>query len=950
MGLRIDNSIFPQIPQAPGPGALESPIPGQEQREQGPEFGAGPPPSFGDLQQEPEEAPPEQLNFGDVLAAGGQARKPEPSGLSRPPGRPKSDAQVIDESLQMVDDALNDMTANLGTKEREAADRGTETENTDLLLEEMERSLGLGPAVPGQAPPPAGDDLLRISQDQAVRGEDPTLGDLPEVSVPIRGPGGVALGEVDTGFTLQEGESPTESVKRNFLDFWNRFRSGLGRTKKEQLTPFIGAFGRENVRVKNGEIEVRRPGDKGFRQVDSEQFEFFGDLFADLSGPILETAIGAATEAGILLTAGGATLASGGGAAPATIPALLGAGAAGGTAGSLGREGMIQAIDSVSDAKQRDEAFNLKSDVLWSAGIGAGSFGAAGLIKGGAKMGAGFLSSKLKPLIDDFVSRSPIKRAESIGKILAATDDFLQRMGAKPKEAFGPAGTTKTISDTEGFSRAARDAHGAVAEMSEQLTKEVSLIRNEVIEKAGDRKFSVQTALQKQKEILEDSDRIIFDPKTGEALVTRETTTAAISESSRAQIQAAKKLSSRKSVASEGASAVDDVSASISQGAVSAERRGISAVAPQATPDKALNEMAAQYNLLRKCQQGQGGCSAATVFNTIDTYNDFAKFFKGDVNALALTNAERKARSTWSSVGNALRSDRDAMVDGLVKEFPAGSPVNQHWKGSFKRFHENIDQITDFTSEFQKSGSARAWAEAIFRPNNGKQIRQLQDVLGVDSPQWKALKGEWMADLVRNSTDPATGLLNPDRFRKALNKFERDPDVFKTLMSKKERQEFVNIVDGLAEISTDDLVGPRKIRNWVKDMLLLWQNVLPTTRANIISTYLSKNTRMTPEIMNSLIDTIRTTKDLGKKDKLGWMQTINTVREVFDQSGIVKIKRKNPKTGKVSEMEIFVPLRPVSRARETAARGIQRAVSDPAELGGALAQQEPQPEALPVSQ
>jgi len=954
MGLTIDEGIFPPIPTAPGPGALSSPIPGQQEREEGALDLAREQAQPG-FQQIAEQAPapppqPEQLDFNSILAAGGKPRSPEPTGLTRPPDREKTFEEITKESNQMVEDVLNDLSANLGDTERAAAETEIEAESPGALLDQLEEMLGprAGPAPGGE--PPAGvsdDELLQIATEQADKADGGSLGDLPEIQQTIFGPGGIPITKIGTGFTVMEGESPTESIKRNFLEFWDRFRSGLGRTKKEQIAPFIGAYGRKNVRMKSGEIEIRRPGDKGFRPVDSDKFEFFGDIFADLSGPILETAIGAAAEVGILLTAASATAGSGGLAAPVAIPALIGAGAAGGAAGSAGREGAIRAIDSFSDQKQLDEDFDLKSDILWSAGIGAASFGAAGLLKGGIKAGTGFLSSKLKPLINDFVSRSPIKRAESIGKILNSLDVFLGRMGAKPE--FGPAGVGATLRDPEGFSRAARDAHGVIEDTAEQLSKDVQLIRNEVIQKGGKRKFAVTTALAKQEQILANSDRIIFDPKTGEALLTRESTSASLTESARASIGASRKLATRNSLSLDGASAVDDVSAALSTGVSSAERRALTAATPQATPDKALSEMAAQYNLLLKCQRGQGGCSAATIFNTVDTFADLAGSFKGNVNLLKVTAAERKARGEWAKAANALRSDRDAMVDSLVGEFPAGSPINKHWKQAFERFHKNIDQLTDFTAEFEKAGSARAWAEVIFRPKNGKQIRQLRDSLGSDSPQWKALKGEWMADMMRNATDASSGLLNASRFRRGLNKFQRDPEVMDLLMTKPEQKQMLDIVDGLAEISTDDLVGPRKIRNWVKDMLLLWQNVLPTTRATIISTYLTKNTRMTPELINNIQDALRTAP-LGKSEKLGWMSTINTFRAAIDSMGIVKVKRINPKTGKKVEIEIFVPVRPIARAKEVGARGIRRSIAEESGAAPALAEAENQPPAELVAQ
>jgi len=133
---------------------------------------------------------------------------------------------------------------------------------------------------------------------------------------------------------------PVEAAKRYVGDSLNRAKLSFATDDFERKGALENMYGKANVRVKNGEIEFRRPGDKAFRALDPKQIEYIDDAM-DFARDAVETGIeGVGRVAGFVGGAGegalvgaGAGLAAGPGALVASPVGAVTGGMMGGIAG-----------------------------------------------------------------------------------------------------------------------------------------------------------------------------------------------------------------------------------------------------------------------------------------------------------------------------------------------------------------------------------------------------------------------------------------------------------------------------------------------------------------------------------------------------------------------------------------------------------------------------------------
>lgn len=135
-----------------------------------------------------------------------------------------------------------------------------------------------------------------------------------------------------------------------------KMRSELGRDPKEQRQAFESMFGGENVKTMGNSLYFRPNAEAKFRKVDSEMFGKWTDMVLFKALPqLVPTAANAVTQ----------------GVVDARFGNPAAGGAAGGAADALTRQGMISAINQISNIPQDSEHVSLKKEVLLDAGLNA---------------------------------------------------------------------------------------------------------------------------------------------------------------------------------------------------------------------------------------------------------------------------------------------------------------------------------------------------------------------------------------------------------------------------------------------------------------------------------------------------------------------------------------------------------------------------------------------------
>lgn len=130
---------------------------------------------------------------------------------------------------------------------------------------------------------------------------------------------------------------PVEALRRSVLDTQNRMKLSFAKTDWEKAKFLENIYGAENVRMKNGAVEFRRKGDKGFRKLDDDTIEYIDDAM-DFSRDVYEMGAEALTRGAIGLGTGLATANPALGVGATALSGALGAGAAFGAGEVQARE------------------------------------------------------------------------------------------------------------------------------------------------------------------------------------------------------------------------------------------------------------------------------------------------------------------------------------------------------------------------------------------------------------------------------------------------------------------------------------------------------------------------------------------------------------------------------------------------------------------------------------
>jgi hypothetical protein len=280
-----------------------------------------------------------------------------------------------------------------------------------------------------------------------------------------------------------------------FTKVGDRAIGGLGRNAKETKTLLNKRFGNKNVKIKDGEIEVRNSGKDSWRPLDPDD-EGFGDGLqefaldvADLGGDMVESVLAMGVEMGAITMAAPLAVPSGGLSVPASIVAGAGAGA---VVGSQARQGLIEAAGG-----EVDEDLASMEGQLANAGLNmafAGGFAAVG------KM---FRSTK--GLISDFRNSGgdAVKQNAVARKIVEEMKDI-------PVE-----------STQEAVSTGGKAVKSAIEKAHTNVGIEIGFYKDKAIEVVGNQRFLPEAYIEKLHTILSDS-KYAFDKSTGMARKTKD--------------------------------------------------------------------------------------------------------------------------------------------------------------------------------------------------------------------------------------------------------------------------------------------------------------------------------------------------------------------------------------------------------------------------------------------
>lgn len=679
--------------------------------------------------------------------------------------------------------------------------------------------------------------------------------------------------------------NPAQAAKDYLTASFARFRAGLGRSDQEYVNAIQNVYGAENVMKKEGRLFIRRRKGEAFRALDPDQFEIFNDILADFSGPIIEGAVAVGTEAALLAAAGGEAATGIG--IPAGIATVLGSVAVSGATGAAARSGTIEALDALTQQKQKDDNVSVLSEMLWGAGFNLAAFGAGSLLKAG-------LSKVLKTSADATeavvrnqpveitasgksmkVSQRAMKLAEASNKL----DDFASTLGlGKP-----PVGQPRVELD-----EAARSAFGAVDRLGEFHESSVGLVKDEVISMAGKNTFQVQNGMAKIKEVL-DNQGVLFDDN-GKAFLPSKAPSSLgdlIDEFGEEYAEEQLEVGAKKALRQEGVDAVKAVKTkSIEERFAFGSRTG----------GNQLNELISDFNSLLDNTATEGGVNAKNLLNIVKRYQQQSNFgfdqFKNPLSGEQI--------AAYKQLQHAFGMDRDAMIGGVLK----GTPMEATWKSSFDDFAANIDAVNHFRLNFKNADSARPWAESFLQPKKLDEIKQLKGLIGSQSQEWLTLRNSWLGEMIKKATPTTDGILRTDKLLGQLAKF--DKATLSELMTVKEQAAFIRLAENVKDIPFDDLVKKPKIRSIVKDAVVLFGNALSTTKGDVMANWFMKNARITNEIFEALKQ--EAIKAPTKTQKHSIVNVINKLKGIVDNSGRISVPRKHPKTGKTVMTKMWVPI------------------------------------------
>lgn len=160
----------------------------------------------------------------------------------------------------------------------------------------------------------------------------------------------------------------------------------------------------------------------------------------------------------------------------------------------------------------------------------------------------------------------------------------------------------------------------------------------------------------------------------------------------------------------------------------------------------AVDKLADYYNRIAGEANGQAGTPLKQVFSDIDNLSKLSAFDKS-------TPVNADVRSLYRQVRNAAAQDRNAAINDLYQG--SGLPNEKIWKDSFDKYSGNIDAISDFQSMFHSPQERELLVNTLSKsstPQKNEMLDGMKQVLGSESKEWNAFRGEVFSNLLERHT------------------------------------------------------------------------------------------------------------------------------------------------------------------------------------------------------
>lgn len=681
--------------------------------------------------------------------------------------------------------------------------------------------------------------------------------------------------EFDENAGYSNAASPiVERAKQTLAANFTRFKAGLTRDDQSALGVWKQKYGEENVKTKNGNIYFRKDAKEKFRRVDPDTFELIGDTLLDLSGPILEGMVSVGSEVAGIAALAAPTIASGGAALPATLPAAAGVAAASGALGSATRTGVMGLLGVQDDT-------NAWNDAAWSAGL---NMTGMGLMKGAA-----FGGKKVIQKFSDIMGTGQMTRINQLAGIRQAFDEFVGNVL--------PEGVSKGLKETgEAIGRKG----GSLDKAQEVLEAPVSMVYDkatELMNEKGIKTVPVDNLLSKLKETLDE-----YGIKFGKNGFASLPTGKVSSTVSRDELSQVAELYGKDGIAELERGGVEALNKS------QAEKAATTMAFGAENGDQTLKEMAEHYNSLLGAQRINKGVPMDTLRDFIEGYRNKLDLYKN----IPKTGKEESAYLALKSAG---MSDRNTMLNSLFEG--SGLPEEKIWKQSFQTYASKIDDVLGFKTLFNKKESAEQFAKALVQPNNSERILKLKDVLGDGSKEWNAFRGEWLSDFIGKHIDTNSGVLLTGELNKTVKNLGKE--TVDALLSKEEQVSMRKLIAKGNKIAFTDLLNQEAKAN-IMDLLpiTMISQYAPARVAGLWNLIQGKKAAADFLLDEGLLKAAAEASTKSEKNAI--LETMGFMRDMVDKMQTAKVTKVNPKTGKKATFDIYVPV-----VRKTAVQGLNDA-------------------------
>ena len=572
-----------------------------------------------------------------------------------------------------------------------------------------------------------------------------------------------------------------------------QLRANLADDPTMQRQAFESMYGPNNVRTKEGKLEIRPQDDEKWRPINAKMIGPINDyvayhalrLISDLPGMGIQVA-GTAIGTGLGVLAGGP-------AAPATAAAgavagsTLG-GAVGGGIGPLIRNAMMGGINQVSDAPQNNPNFDLKKRIMTEAGFGAvaglvgGAVGARSIVKQGADQFAKVVADASPEAAEKMLSAEGSDAAGSLVNSEGQTASKQIQKLAMVRTAFKTFRNTlmPSLADTENAGDVGEKVGDAIDKIHDDLGKSVGVVRKEALALARSRNDYVpadNTMAEIQKRIkgshyFDDNGMAVKMPED-RFRMPDQTVTRQVPGLMGAPVTQTETIPGKSYAIDKG---------------------GLEARHLETTRDQLANF----YNELQSGKLAGQGKDLPSFWQDLDKLSENAKYSK---------DTPTESTTMFRGVRNAAASDRNAYLSDLFDK--SQSPYKDTWKNALDNYHSKIDAVNDLQAMTENPAQRRVLVNSLNSARTGEKLELLgnfKTILGEDSPQWNALRGEVFDHLVGEHTQ-AEGVINALALREKLFVKPANREFVNTLFSKDEQTVLNKMLVQASRVSTTGAMG-----------------------------------------------------------------------------------------------------------------------------------------------